>query len=151
MLGTVDDVVGAMWATDPAAGRFPRDAWPSGCCEFAAVPIAAVLEDRGLGQWTFVSAGRSGEVNHAWLEWRSDDGAVLISVDATLHQFDEWDEPFVGEGLTPAAAKFTPVQYAGPVWDWPYLGDDTMIFQKLVGAVRAQLAATPALGTDSRP
>lgn len=124
-----------MWVTDPAIGRFPRDSWPHGCCEFAAVALAAALEDMGLGQWTFVSAGESGAVGHAWLEWRSADGAALYSIDVTIDQFDEWDEPFIGEGVTPAAEKFSPVRYAGPLWGWPYLGDDRQIFRKLIRAV----------------
>ncbi|WES66046.1 hypothetical protein P0L94_08210 [Microbacter sp. GSS18] len=139
---TVDDVIAAMFATDPGVGRFPRGDWPHGGCEFTTVAIAAVLEDRGLGRWTFVSAGLSGEVNHAWLEWRNEDGEVIFSIDATLHQFDGWDAPFAQEGVTPAASMFSPVQYAGEMWDWPWLGDERQIFRRLIRAVREQLASS---------
>lgn len=135
----VEEILESMWATDPADGRFPRDSWPHGCCEFAAVVLAAALEDAGLGQWTFVSAGESGDVGHAWLEWRTADGVTLYSIDVTIHQFHEWDEPFIGEGVTPAVEKFSPVRYAGPLWEWPYLGDDSQIFWKLIRAVREEL------------
>lgn len=104
------------------------------------IAVAAVLEDRHLGQWTLVEAKRPGELNgHSWLEWRDVDGTVLYSIDATLHQFDEYPEPFVGEGQTPAAIDFVDVHYAGEIWGWPWLGSDNQIFRRLIRAVRALL------------
>lgn len=85
-------------------------------------------------------AARPNEFNsHAWLEWRDADGTALFSIDPTLHQFDEWVRPFVGEGLTPAADEFTAVRWEGVIWDWPYLGTDRQIFRRLIHAVREQL------------
>jgi hypothetical protein len=137
---TVRDVIEAMWATPPDAGLFPRDWWPGASCENVAVAVAAVLEDRGHGQWTFDTAGQPGEVaGHAWLEYRDTAGATLFSIDPTLHQFAEWDNPFVGEGQTPAASLFTLTRWEGIIWDWPYLGTEDQIFRRLIRAVRDEL------------
>lgn len=137
---SVDEVIAAMWDTDREARFFIRSGWPGASCEHVAVAVAAVLEDRGLGQWTLVQASRPGELNgHAWLELLGPDGAVLFSIDATLHQFDEYDTPFIGDGSTPAADDFTEVNYRGSIWDWPYLGSDQSIFQRLIRAVREKL------------
>ncbi|WP_374313773.1 hypothetical protein [Microbacterium sp.] len=96
---TVDDVIAAMFATDPDERLFIREWWPGASCEHVAVAVAAVLEDRGLGVWTFIVAARPGEPNgDAWLEWYNSERAVQFSIDPTLHQFTEWEEPFVGEG-----------------------------------------------------
>lgn len=139
---TVDDVIDAMWATDRAEGLFVRDGWPGASCEHVAVAVAAVLEDRGLGQWTFVQASRPGELNgHAWLEWRDQRGTALFSIDPTLHQFEHHPKPFVGEGTTPAAYEFTDVHYEGAVWEWPWLGSEDKVFRRLIRAVRTHLAA----------
>ena len=138
--GIVDDVIEAMWATDPRDRLFVRDGWPGASCENVAVSVAAVLEDRGLGRWTYVVASRPNELNgHAWLEWRAPDGTTLFTIDPTLHQFDKWAGPFVGEGPTPAADEFTDVRWEGIIWDWPYLGNDRQIFRRLIHAVRKQL------------
>lgn len=138
----VDDVIDAMWATDPRENLFVRDGWPGASCEHVAVAVAAVLEDRGLGQWTFVQASRPGEINgHAWLEWRDQRGTVLFAIDPTLQQFEHHTKPFVGEGTTPAAREFTDVHYEGVIWEWPWLGTENQVFRRLIRAVRTQLAA----------
>ncbi|WP_434157565.1 hypothetical protein [Clavibacter michiganensis] len=147
---TVDDVLAAMWRTHPYEHLFVRDGWPAASCESVAVAVAVVLEDRGLGQWTMVTAGRPGEANgHAWLELRDVDGTALFSIDPTLHQFPELSSgPFVGEGCTPAVYEFTDVRSEGSVWDWKWLGDETQIPRRLIRAVRAQLAGAGDDGTD---
>jgi len=138
---TVEEVIDAMWATDPMEHLFVRNGWPGASCENVSIAVAATLEDRGLGQWTFVQASRPGELNgHAWLESYAQDGTVIFSIDATLHQFDGYSYPFVGEGVTPAAAEFTNVNYRGSIWEWPWLGGDHQIFRRLICAVREQLA-----------
>jgi hypothetical protein len=139
---TVDDVIAAMWRTHPYEHLFVRDGWPAASCESVAVAVAAVLEDRDLGQWTMVTAGRPGEANgHAWLELRDDDGTVMFSIDYTLDQFPELSNgPFIEEGRTPAVYEFTDVRSEGSVWEWEWLGDETQIPRRLIQAVRAQLA-----------
>ncbi|MDO4070358.1 hypothetical protein QKG08_14990 [Clavibacter michiganensis] len=141
---TVDDAIAAMLATDEEPPVFIRGWFPAGNCEYAAIAIAVALEDRGLGQWTLVTAKRpdGNPQGHAWLELRDDDGTVLFSIDYTIEQFP-WlsTVPFVGEGRTPAADEFTAVQYEGVLWDWDYLGDESHIFQRLIRAVQAQLDA----------
>lgn len=105
---TVDDVIAALWATDPREHLIVREGWPGGSCENVVVAVAAVLEQRGFGRWNFVRASRPNEQNgHAWLEMRDSDGTVQFSIDPTLHQFPRWSGPFVGEGATPAADMFT--------------------------------------------
>jgi len=145
---TVDDVIAAILATDDEHPVFIRGWFPRGNCEHVAVALAAVLEDRGLGSWTLVTAGRpdGNPWGHAWLELRDVDGAVLFSIDYTIEQFP-WlsTVPFIGEGRTPAADEFTVVRYEGIVWDWPWLGDDSGIFRRLISAVQEQL---PALDPD---
>jgi len=137
---TVDDVIEAMWQTDERDHLFVRQGWPGASCENVGVAVAAVLEDRGLGQWTFVTASRPGEVNgHAWLEYRGADDEVLFSIDPTLHQFEEWPEPFIGPGRTPAAYVFTERTYEGLIWEWPWLGGSHQIFRRLLQAVRDEL------------
>lgn len=134
---TVEDVIEALWATDPLEKLIVRQGWPGASCENVAVAVAAVLEDRGLGQWAYVQANRPGELNgHAWLEWRDTDGTVRFSIDRTLHQFEEWSEPFVGEGMTPAAAVFTVRSWEGVIWELPWIETS---MRKLIPAVREQL------------
>jgi len=88
---TVDDVIPAMWDTSPRGRLLVREGWPAASCENVAVAVAAILEDRGFGQWTFVVSSRPGEDNsHAWLEWRDSTGNVVFSIDPTLHQLDRW-------------------------------------------------------------
>ncbi|MDY7530013.1 MULTISPECIES: hypothetical protein [unclassified Cryobacterium] len=138
---TVEDVIDAMWATDPKERLFVRDGWPAASCENVAVAVAAMLEERGLGQWTFVQASRPGGLSgHAWLEWQATDGTVEFSIDPTLHQFAGHRDPFIGDGLTPAANEFTDVNYRGSIWEWPYLGTESQIFRRLIRAVREQVA-----------
>lgn len=100
-----------------AKGIFPR-VW----CEWASVAIAELLEVRGYGTWDFVTAGETdGLSGHAWLELRDQAGALVFTVDATLHQFNGWDEPYVGVGVTPAVQQFPVLRYSGPWRSWPVL------------------------------
>lgn len=141
----VTDVVHALFATDPLEARFVRSRYPCGYCEYVAVPLAAVLEDRGLGQWTLVTAGRPGpdRAGHAWLEWRTADGEVVFSIDPTVHQFEHLATgPFVDYGQTPAARDFTRIRSVGPVWLWPELGDEAGYWRGLIRAVQGQLPAS---------
>lgn len=138
----VDDTLNAMLETDPLEHRFLRGfGWPAGSCEDASAVLAAVLEDRRLGQWTFVSAGRpDGEADgHAWLEWRAADGGVLFSIDPTIQQFPGYSEPYISEGQTPVAAVYSIIRWEGVIWDWPDLGYPDMPIQRLIAAVRKQL------------
>lgn len=135
-----DEVVRAMFDADPEGQLFQRSIWPKTSCEEASVAIAAVLEDRGYGKWTFVQARPPGEGwGHAWLEWR-EAGAVAYSIDATLHQFVEYDERFIGAGRTPAASWFTDVKYRGPIEAWPYLKSGEQRPFRLIQAVKLELA-----------
>jgi hypothetical protein len=138
---TVEDVTEALLELGQGGGLFSPNVWPHGSCEHVAVVVAAVLEDRGFGQWTFVQARVPGEIGgHSWLEWPDFNGVVLFSIDPTLHQFREWREPFVRPGQTPAAATFTEIRWQGVVWDWRYLGSDQKPFRMLIKAVRQKLA-----------
>lgn len=135
----VDDVVAALWATDPMDHLIVRQGWPGASCENVSAAIAVVLEDRGLGTWTYVQASRPGERNsHAWLEWEDSNGAPLLSIDRTLEQFPEWREPFIGRGASPAASVFTDVLWRGCVWDLDWIHLD--IGHKLINSVRDQLS-----------
>lgn len=136
---TVDDVIGAMWATDPRDGFIVRDPFLSSSCEQVSVSIAAVLDDRGFGRWTFVQASRPGETNgHAWLEWRVDN-TVEFAIDATLQQFHE-HPAFIDQGQTPAADEFTEINYRGPIEEWNWFDTGSLPFTRLVDAVRHELA-----------
>lgn len=136
----VDDVIAAMFAIPDGEQRFPRGWWPSGCCENAATAIAGVLADRALGDWLLVSGKRPGEMNgHMWLELRDHNGATLYSIDVTLHQMCEFDEPFMGEGVSPGAAVFTEHREAYSLLDWPWLGDENAPFRANLRQVRALL------------
>lgn len=136
----VEDVVDALWATDPIEHLIVREGWPGASCENVSAAIAVVLEDRGFGRWTYVGASRPGESNsHAWLEWRNTSGFVQFSIDRTLEQFREWNEPFVGKGRTPAAAVFTHVHTECAIWDLPWMHLD--VGQRLARLVREQLEA----------
>jgi len=138
----VDDTLNGMLATDPFEHRFPREfGWPAGSCEDASAVLATILEDRGLGRWTFVTAGRpdGGADGHAWLEWRAADGEVLCSIDPTIHQFSEFSDPFIGEGRTPAADTYSVIRWDGALRDWPDFGYPDMPLQRLIAAVQKQL------------
>lgn len=105
--------------------RGAKRIFPAVWCERASIAVARVLAERGLGEWTFVTAGLPDDpAGHAWLELRDEDGTCLFSIDVTLDQFSAWDSPFVGDGLTPAAARFTEPRYAGPWTGWPVLRYD---------------------------
>lgn len=137
---TAEDVVAAMFAIPEGEQRFPRGWWPNGCCENAATAIAGVLADRGLGDWLLVSGKRPGEMNgHMWLELRDDSGTTLYSIDVTLHQMQEFEESFVGEGVSPAATVFTEHREAYSLLDWPWLGDENAPFRANLRQVRGLL------------
>ena len=105
--------------------RGAKSIFPAIWCERASIVVARVLAERGLGVWTFVTAGLADDpAGHAWLELRDESGTCLYSIDVTLDQFQEWDEPFIGEGRTPAADRFTEVRFAGPWCEWPLLQHD---------------------------
>jgi hypothetical protein len=118
--------------------RDAKTIFPAVWCEWTSVAMARVLEARELGEWTLVSAGAAGGSGHAWLELR-DGSEVVMSVDATLHQFPEWDKPFVAYGKTPAAQKFPEQRYAGPWSDWPVL-DRNLTFREYSNAVLRRMA-----------
>lgn len=137
---TAEDVVAAMFAIPDGEQRFPRGWWPSGCCENAATAIAGVLADRGLGDWLLVSGKRPGQMNgHMWLELRDEEGVTLYSIDVTLHQMREFDEPFVGEGVSPAATVFTEHREVYSLLDWPWLGGEDAPFLANLRQVRGLL------------
>lgn len=79
--------------------------FPAGSCDVLAYATAAVLSDAGLGDWWVIKQD-DGTNWHVWLEWRTDGGATLFSIDTTAHQFPEMREPFVGYGPTPTAQRF---------------------------------------------
>lgn len=136
----VTDVIAAMFAIPDGEQRFPRGWWPNGCCENAATAIAGVLADRGLGDWVLVSGKRPGKMNgHMWLELRDDDGGTLYSIDVTLHQVREFDEPFIGEGVSPGATVFTEHREVYALLDWPWLGDENAPFRANLRQVRTLL------------
>lgn len=136
---TVEDVVEALWATDPMEHLIVRSGWPAASCENVSAAIAVILQDRGLGEWTYVQRSRPGEVNsHAWLELRDLRGVTEFSIDRTLEQFPEWNEPYVGLGLTPAAHVFTVARWESPVWELDWI--EYRFGRRLIRAVRAQLA-----------
>lgn len=104
-----------------------KSIFPAVWCERASIVVARVLAERGLGVWTFVTAGLADDpAGHAWFELRDESGTCFYSIDVTLDQFPEWDEPFIGKGRTPAADRFTEARFAGPWDEWPLLKrDDT--------------------------
>lgn len=118
----VDEAIAAIRSMEHEPYRGFKEAWPGGNCEWTSVGIAEVLKERGLDGWTYVQASRPGEMNgHAWLELRDDEGSVLYSIDATLHQFSHHAAPYVGPGRTPAAAEFSEINFEGNWRDWPVL------------------------------
>ena len=118
----VDEAIRSIRAMNHEPYRGFKKVWPAGNCEWTSIGIAELLLQRGLGEWTFVQASRPGEANgHAWLELRDDRCGVLCTIDATLHQFEHHDSPYVGPGRTPAAAEFTVINYEGNWRDWPVL------------------------------
>lgn len=122
--------------------RFPRGWWPGAACEHVAIAVAGVLADRSFADgWTLVYAKRPGELSgHTWLELRGETGDVQYSIDPTLHQFGEWDEPFIGPGTTPARDVFTEVHWSGEPFLWPYLGKPRDVFLDNLRLVREWLA-----------
>jgi hypothetical protein len=79
--------------------------FPSGSCDISSLTIASALYELGLGDWELVSAFDERGQGHTWLRLRVA-GQIMMSIDATIHQFNEWDEPWVGYGDSPAAARF---------------------------------------------
>lgn len=87
-----------------------------------------------------MSGKRPDQINgHMWLELRDADGGVLYSIDVTLHQMREFDEPFIGEGVSPGAAVFTEQREVYSLLDWPWLGDENGPFRANLRQVRALL------------
>lgn len=146
---TMNEVVATMLSISPKDAYFPREWWPGACCEQTTTAIAAVLEDKGLLGWTYITAGRPGEGNgHAWLEYRDDHGRVVYSIDATLHQFTHLaTEPWAGLGPSPAAGEFTDIRYAGPWHEWKYIGREDQVFYRNIIQIRDRLAS-PRLGSQ---
>lgn len=140
---TVDEVVAAIRNIPRSEAEFPQSSWPSACCEIAACTIAAILEDRGLGEWLMVEGHRGGQQNgHFWLVFPGKDGEDFFSIDATLHQFPRLSKtPFVGFGSSPARAWFDQRTKTTGVWDWPYLGAEGRGgYVPTIRLVRASLA-----------
>lgn len=109
-----------MLAIQDEPWRNAKSIFPAVWCEWASIAVSEVLIHRGMGEWTFVSAGLpDSPSSHAWLELRDENEACQFSIDITLDQFAEWNEPFVGEGPTPARTRFTETLYAGPWREWP--------------------------------
>lgn len=139
---TVLEVDAAIQATDRR--EFPRSqwGWPAGSCEDVSATLAAVLEERQLGEWTLVIAARpEGKPGgHAWPEQRDRAGTVMFSIDPTIEQFPGWSEAFIGDGQTPVASEFSDVQWEGRVWDWPDLGPLGSTLRRLIRTVQEQLA-----------
>jgi len=144
---TVDDVVAALLSIPEGEEASVRSAWPSGKCEIAACAIAAVLEDRQLGEWTMVSGHHGGQMSgHMWLTHESADGQHLFSIDVTLHQFPLLSpEPFVGPGASPARAWFNNRTSEYRLWDWPWLGGESNgSFIPTIRVVRERLKGAKA-------
>jgi hypothetical protein len=138
----VDDTLDGMLATDPIEHRFNRSfGWPKGSCEDASAVLSVILEERGLGRWTFVTACRPDDAadRHAWLELR-EHGVVLFSIDPTIQQFrDLASKPFIGAGRTPAAARYSVIRSAGYLSEWEDFGHPDMPLQRLIAAVQQHL------------
>lgn len=103
---------------EPFSGA--KTIFPQVWCEWGSISLAEVLASRGFGDWTFVSAKLPDSLSgHAWLELHQDEAGPVFSIDITLDQFPEWDEPFIGPGWTPALTKFQRLDYSGPWNEWP--------------------------------
>ena len=141
---TTKDAVAAARAMDYEPSHGFKTLWPDMWCEWASIAIAEALRASELGEWTFVQASRSDELNgHAWLELRDDDGTVLYSIDATLHQFKHHDSPFTGPGETPAKSEFTNVRFEGQWRDWHVI-THTPKFIEFADATLRELGLNPA-------
>lgn len=139
----VDDVVSALLSIPEGEQGSVRASWPGGKCEIAACAIAAVMEDRQLGEWVMMSGHHGGSMSgHMWLVHKSADGEHLFSIDVTLHQFPHLSpEPFVGPGKSPALAWFDNRTSEHRLSDWPWLGDEDLgIFVPTIRIVRRLLA-----------
>lgn len=100
--------------------RGAKSIFPRVWCEWASIALAEVLAARGLGEWTLIENKLPGSLSgHTWIELRGDDGTVLFTIDITLDQFPEFDDWYMGAGPTPALAKFSRSNYAGPWRKWP--------------------------------
>lgn len=119
---TVRETISAVREMDFEPTQGFKSLWPTMWCEWASIAIAEVLHLRGQGDWTFVQASLPDDGGgHAWLELRDERGAVLYSIDATLHQFKRHPRAFWGPGRSPAAGEFTDVRFEGNWRDWPIL------------------------------
>ncbi|MDN4481620.1 hypothetical protein [Demequina muriae] len=118
---------GAMLSIEAEPSRNLKELFPAMWCEHSSIVIAETLLRRGLGAWTFVAMGhRDGPNGHAWLELRDEGENRLVTIDATIDQFD-WgrDLPFVSATQTRAATEFTVPRYSGPWQHWPVLERDS--------------------------
>jgi hypothetical protein len=117
--------------------------YPSGSCDITSLTIASVFFDLGLGDWELVSSFDEGGQGHTWLRLITD-GSVSMSVDATLHQFNDWNEPWIGVDNSPAASKFNNVNRVYrfsdvPAW-WPRRHEAEVaawVREKFVGTLKA--------------
>lgn len=110
----------AMLEMDVEPWRNAKSIFPAVWCEHASIAVAEVLARRGLGSWSFVTAGKPDSPSgHAWLELGDEKGACQLSIDITLDQFSEWQAPFIGNGTSPARERFTVPRYSGPWRAWP--------------------------------
>lgn len=137
-----------------AIQEMPSEPYPAGAkstfpavwCEWASIAIAQVLKDRGRGGWSFVTAGRPEDASgHAWLEVHDDNGLLQFTIDATLNQFTEWNEPCIDVGVTPAALVFTQPRYAGHWTAWPVLdhNDSCRTYADQVSRYVSEASTTP--------
>lgn len=80
--------------------------YPRGWCSAMSYAVGRLLLHRGHGTWRIAANGR-----HDWLEY-VDQGDVVYSLDATQHQFQRYDEPWIGFGGAPSADTSKPIRYA---------------------------------------
>ena len=125
--------------------RGGHEYFPQGYCEWASIALAALLQSE-WGEWQLVKARAFDDPRgHAWLEKQSVKSGELISIDITLDQFREWDEPFIDYGESPASSVYSVVQYRGPWRDWPILREN-IAFWNYVEAVRSYVFGRDLLG-----
>jgi len=100
--------------------RRAKSVFPRMWCEWASIALAEALSARRLGEWTFIQNKLADALaGHAWIELRDVYGAARFTIDITLDQFEEWNQWHMGESATPAIARFTRPDYAGPWRRWP--------------------------------
>lgn len=157
----VFESLAAMEAMPEEPYRNAKSIFPQVWCEYASTAIAELLEQRGFGTWDFISAGEAeGMSGHAWLELRDQEGVLVFTIDATLHQFGEWDDPYLGPDPSPAYKRFPVPRYVGPWKDWPELERNqsyeryVLLFLEYMSSwseVTDEVAAGQAGGFDGSP